>query len=83
LFGSAHQALSDPFKVDAPPCPSLESVVSNEDEAMDSHLPVQEVKLDAEPAMSELSVSKLPRIKPGEEVCFGMVGNLICSNIKS
>jgi hypothetical protein len=83
LFEPAHQALGDPFKVDSPPCPSLESVVSNEGEAMDSHLPVHEAELDVEPAMGGSSVSKLSRIELGEEVCFGMVGNLMCSNIKS
>jgi hypothetical protein len=50
---------------------------------MDSHPPVQEAELDAEPTTSELSVLKLPRIKPGEEVCFGMVGNPMFSTIKS
>ena len=67
--------LEDPFKIDEPPCPSLKSVVSNDDEAMDPPPPAQETERHPGPTLSEFSVSKLQLIQPGEEVCFGMVGN--------
>jgi hypothetical protein len=67
--------LEDPFTIDEPPCPSLKSVVSIEDEAMDPPPPAQETERHPGPTMSKLSVSKLQRSQPGEEVCFGMVGN--------
>ena len=75
LLGSAHQVLGDPFKIDEPLCPSLRNVVSNDDEAMDPPPPAQETERHPGPTMTGLSVLKLRRIQPGEEVCFGMVGN--------
>ncbi|PMD66222.1 uncharacterized protein K444DRAFT_607661, partial [Hyaloscypha bicolor E] len=76
LLGSAHQVLGDPFKIDEPPCPSLRNVVSNDDEAMDPPPPAQETERHPGPTMTGLSVLKLRRIQPGEEICFGMVSNI-------
>ncbi|KAJ8067482.1 hypothetical protein OCU04_004826 [Sclerotinia nivalis] len=76
LLDSAHQVSGDPIKLDELPCPGFKSVVSNDDETMYPPPPAQETGRHAGLTMSELSVLKFPRIKPGEEVCFGMVSNI-------
>jgi hypothetical protein len=75
LLDSVDQVLGDSIELDRSPCPSFTSAVSNDDETMDSPPPAQETEHYAGPTMSELSALEFPRIKPGEEVCFGMVSN--------
>jgi hypothetical protein len=75
LLDSVHRVLGDSIEFDRSPCPSFMSAVSNDNETMGSPPPGQETEHYAGPTMSETSVSEFPQIKPGEEVCFGMVGN--------
>ncbi|PQE23247.1 hypothetical protein CJF31_00006988 [Rutstroemia sp. NJR-2017a BVV2] len=76
LLDSANCMLGDSIQLEEISCPSFTSVVFNDDEAMDFPPPAQATEHYAGPTMSELTVLRCPRIKPGEEVCFGMVSNI-------